>query len=289
MKKNHRVWILAASAAMLALILACTLPVQIVIPTEEPKAVPVQLTAVPPVVVPPTAVPPKPTQPPATQAPPPTAAPQPTTPPAPPPAQAKQALANYMIRFNPAVCTGCLLCAVACADKWETEYFPEQAKTEVNLEFARLRPMRMQYVDVVNMCQYCTLIEWAEGSKVAPCQQVCPQGAIVTVKEGEGKAGYTGMGYMTVDRELCTGLELCGRCLEICEDQFGSGVSFDPIEKKAQICSRCGGLPACVDACPEPTALQFVPLQTNGRYHANRPEEFFDLLYAKLYNARGRV
>lgn len=56
MKKNHRVWILAASAAILAVILACTLPVQIVIPTEEPKAVPVQPTAVPPVVVQPTAV-----------------------------------------------------------------------------------------------------------------------------------------------------------------------------------------------------------------------------------------
>jgi hypothetical protein len=55
---KKRVWIIASSIAVLSVILACTLPIQIVIPTEEPKAVPVQPTAIPPVAVPPTAVPP---------------------------------------------------------------------------------------------------------------------------------------------------------------------------------------------------------------------------------------
>jgi hypothetical protein len=57
MNKN-RFWIIAASLAILSVILACTLPIQIVIPTEEPKVVPVQPTAVPPTAMPPTAIPP---------------------------------------------------------------------------------------------------------------------------------------------------------------------------------------------------------------------------------------
>ena len=206
--------------------------------------------------------------------------------PAPAPAEAK---AGHMIRFNPQLCTGCLLCAVACAEKWQTEYFPDLAKDNLNLEFSNIRPMRFQFVDVINQCQYCSLIEWAEGSTLAPCQQVCPEDAIIVVPEGEGEEGLTGMGYMAVDREKCLGLDLCGRCLEICEDQFASGISFDPIEQKAQICSRCGGLPACVDACPEPEALRFVPLQTNGRYFANTPEAYAELLYMKIYNERRTV
>jgi len=214
------------------------------------------------------------------------APPEPTEAPAPPPVVEKEAKAGHMLRFNPTVCTGCLLCAVACAEKWATEYFPEETKDVVNLEFSRIRPMRSQYVDVVNVCTYCTLIAWAEGSDKAPCQQVCPEDAIIVVPEGEGKEGFTGMGYMAIDRDKCQGIDLCGRCLEVCEDQFASGISFDPIEGKAQICSMCGGLPVCVDACPEPTALQFVPLMTNGRYFANPPEAYFELLYAKIFGKR---
>jgi len=212
-----------------------------------------------------------------------------TTEPPPPTPAAKEALEGHMLMFDPTACTGCLKCATACADKWATEYFPDQAKNMMNLEFARIRPMRFQYVDVVNVCWYCGLIKWAEGSDKSPCAQVCPQDAIVVVPKGEGKAGYTGMGYMTVDRAKCLGLEACGRCLEICEDQFGSGISFDPIEEKAQICSRCGGLPACVDACPEPLALQFVPVQRNGRSYAQRPADLAESLYNRMYGVRGRV
>lgn len=55
---NKHFWMIAASLAILSVMLACTLPIQIIIPTEEPKAIPAQPTAVPPVVIPPTAVPP---------------------------------------------------------------------------------------------------------------------------------------------------------------------------------------------------------------------------------------
>jgi len=217
----------------------------------------------------------------------PTTAPPPATEtPAPAPVTQKEPKAGHMLRFNPYACSGCLICAYACADKWMTYYFPEEAEHTLNLEFARIRPMRFQFVDVVNVCWYCRLYEWAEGSSKAPCVQSCPQDSIIVVPEGEGVPEYTGMGYMTVDRDTCLGLELCGRCLEVCEQMFASGISFDPIEGKAQICSRCGGVPACVDVCPEPTALQFVPLQTNGRYFAEQPAAYAELLYLKMYGDR---
>ncbi len=192
--------------------------------------------------------------------------------------------AGYTIVFDPTKCTGCMSCALACADKFMQEIAPEQAKHSINLEFARIRPMRFQFVDFVNICQYCELIKWAEGTSQHPCQAVCPTGAIRTVEEGEGKKGYTGMGYMTVDRKKCLGIQNCGRCLEVCEEQFGSGISFDPIEGKAQVCTRCGGDPECVKACPEEGALTFMPSLVNGRYYANQPEEAAELLYKKMFN-----
>jgi hypothetical protein len=57
MNKN-RFWIIAGSIAILLVIMACTLPIQIVIPTQEQKAVPLVPTAVPPTAMPPTAMPP---------------------------------------------------------------------------------------------------------------------------------------------------------------------------------------------------------------------------------------
>jgi Fe-S-cluster-containing hydrogenase component 2 len=194
--------------------------------------------------------------------------------------------AGYTLVFDPYQCTGCMMCAVACAEKWATELYPEETKDVVNLEFSRIRPTRFQYVDVVNVCSYCQLEEWAEGSDKFPCQVVCPEDAIVTVPEGEGKEGSYGMGYKWIEADKCLGIDKCWRCAEICEDQFGSGISFDPIEKKAQVCSRCGGDPECVKVCPEPMALQWVPASRNGRYFAHQPAAYGELLYRKMFNKR---
>ena len=56
--KNNRFWIIAGSIAILVVILACTLPITIVVPTEEQKSVPLPTDAVPPTAMPPTAMPP---------------------------------------------------------------------------------------------------------------------------------------------------------------------------------------------------------------------------------------
>lgn len=194
--------------------------------------------------------------------------------------------AGYTLVFDPYQCTGCMKCAVACAEKWATELYPEETKDVVNLEWSRIRPTRFQFVDVINVCSYCQLEPWAEGSDKFPCQAVCPEDAILTVPEGEGKEGFYGMGYKWIDRDKCLGADKCWRCAEICEDQFGSGISFDPIEKKAQVCTRCGGDPECVKVCPEPMALQWVPVGRNGRYFAHTPAAYAELLYRKMYNKR---
>ncbi|NLG74557.1 MAG: hypothetical protein GX495_21240 [Chloroflexi bacterium] len=193
--------------------------------------------------------------------------------------------AGYNLVYDPYLCTGCLSCATACAEKWAAELHPEETKDVVNLEFSRIRPMRFQYVDVVNMCHYCQLEAWAEGTDEFPCQFVCPEDAIITVPEGEGKPGFYGMGYKWVDQDKCLGVDKCWRCAEICEDQFGSGISYDPISKKAQGCTRCGGDPECVKACPN-GALQWVPQLKNGRYFAQSPTAAAELLYRKMYNVR---
>lgn len=205
-------------------------------PKPTPTAVPptkVPPTKVPPTAIPPTAVPPT--------------EPAPT---APPPVAEKQALPGHTLLVDPTKCTGCLNCAVACSEKWMAEYFPDVAKNTMNLEFSRIRPMRFQLVDVVNVCYDCRLYQWAEGSSKAPCEQVCPQAALTVIPVGQGKAGSTGNGYLNVDRALCTGLDLCGRCLEICEDQFGSGVSFDPIEKKARFALAAVDFPSALRRAP---------------------------------------
>jgi anaerobic carbon-monoxide dehydrogenase iron sulfur subunit len=196
------------------------------------------------------------------------------------------AMGGFTLHLDPYHCTGCMACATACAEKWSAELFPEETKETVNLEFSRIRPMRFQYVDVVTTCNDCVLLPWAEGSDKAPCAEVCPEDAIVSVPEGEGKAGLTGMGYKTIDREKCLGLDKCWRCAEVCEEQFGSGISFDPIEKKAQICTRCGGDPACVKACPEPMALVWRPTMRNGRFFAQPPAAMAELNFRKMYNVR---
>lgn len=193
-------------------------------------------------------------------------------------------LAGHQLIFDPVQCTGCMKCAVACSEKYSAFTHPEETANVVNLEFSRIRPMRFQYVDVMNVCAYCTLEEWAEGSADFPCAEVCPEDAIVTIPEGEGEEGYYGMGYKWIDREACLGIDKCWRCAEICEDQFASGISFDPIDRKAQVCSRCGGDPECVRACPEPNALLFVPASRNGRYFAHTPTDYAELLYRKIYN-----
>ena len=219
----------------------------------------------------------KPFETPSTQ---PTSTPTPTSTSGPTPSPTKQAVENAQLLIHYDLCTGCMACAIACSEHWIPIEAPELSNT-VNLEYSRIRPMRFNFVDVTNICHQCALESWAEGSSKHPCEQVCTPGAIAVIPKGQGKDGYYGMGYMYVDKSNCIGLDKCGRCLSICEQQFGSGITFDP-NGQAQVCSMCGGLPVCADACPQ-NAIEVVVPGRNGRDYANVPEDFAKSLSMKLY------
>jgi len=187
--------------------------------------------------------------------------------------------ANGFLYIDYRLCTGCMLCALVCAERNIERYAPELAKDTINIEFAVIRPMRFQYVDIPVVCGQCSLYEWAEDTNLPPCAYVCPYEAL-SVNE---------MGYLEVDRDKCAGIEVCGKCLEICEEQFGSGIFFDPIYKKAMVCDMCGGLPKCVEECPENALKFYAPRILNGRYWVERPERWAELIYAKLYEWRRKI
>lgn len=191
--------------------------------------------------------------------------------------------AGMMLYIDYENCTGCKICELACAKHWQDKISPD-ADT-INLGYSRIQTGRYQFIDTVTNCRYCQLYEWAEGTSNFPCAEVCPVNAIKTVPEGEGEEGYSGLGYKKVDRDLCMGLDDCGRCLEICEEQFGSGMIFDPDEELAQVCTRCGGDPVCEEACTN-DAIQFEAPMNNGRYFAHPPEQQAELLYRKIYDKR---
>ncbi|RZN62786.1 MAG: twin-arginine translocation signal domain-containing protein [Methanonatronarchaeia archaeon] len=207
-------------------------------------------------------------------------------------------LAGHMLYFDYQRCTGCYICVEACAEKFMEEFAPEDYEDGYfNPAYSRMEVTRGVFVDAPNTCRYCKLEPWAEGTDEKPCEAVCPYDAIVQVPEGEGEEGLYGMGYYRVDRDACIGFEDCGAiCLEICEEQFGSGITFDP-DGIAQMCTRCGGMPECVTACPEtrtgrdPTAragggpaIEFTPVQTRERFYAYTPDEIHQMLHTKLYS-----
>lgn len=183
-------------------------------------------------------------------------------------------------------CTGCRLCEFECAAKYQPEDFPG-----LNLEYSRIRVHRFLYVDEPIFCRYCHLEDWVEGTSKGPCEYVCPYDALIIVEEVQEEE-KVGRGYRWIDPIKCVGLEECGRCLEICEEQFGSGIVFLPKDengiKRGAVCTMCAGEPACVHICPE-QALRFEPPQQDGRYYAHRPMDLAEMLFMKLYKVRRRL
>lgn len=126
-------------------------------------------------------------------------------------------------------CTGCWSCAVACK---------EEHQLSPGLTFIRVievgpdgtfPDLSMYYLPLA--CQQCG---WPS------CAASCPEDAINRSHDG----------YITIDREKCTG---CGDCVEGCP--YGA-IVMDPDEEIARKCELCpelllaGRSPACVAACP---------------------------------------
>ncbi|MFC1787505.1 hypothetical protein ACFLY8_05720 [Halobacteriota archaeon] len=248
------------------------------VPTRTAPALPAQPAPGTPAPAPaPRPTPSHPGEQPAATPAPPVAAPTP----APTPAQAP-VVKGAQIDVNYRACTGCDICAEECAYKYQPEDYQG-----INLAYARIRTMRFSFVDIPNVCYYCALTEWSDGTTQMPCEYVCPTVAIETVPDEETIAGYEGNGYKRVNPDLCLGFDSCGKCTEICEQLFGSGVIYTP-DGIAQVCTMCAGQPTCVETCPEPDCLRFVKC-VPGRFHAMDPTQLAEMLYSSMYSVRRQL
>jgi len=200
--------------------------------------------------------------------------------PAPTPAQAP-VVKGAMFDIDYRACTGCDICAEECAYKYQPEDYQG-----LNIAYSRIRTMRFSFVDIPNVCYYCGLTEWSDGTTEMPCEYVCPTNAIETVPDAETVPGYYGNGYKRVNADLCLGFDSCGKCTEICEQLFGSGVIYTP-EGTAQVCTMCAGQPTCAEACPE-SCLRFVKC-VPGRFHAMDPTQLAEMLYSSMYSVRRQL
>ena len=117
------------------------------------------------------------------------------------------------------LCTGCLMCQLACSEtKWKG-YNPRLGLLDVSLQKEGL-------IHQPTVCAQCTN---------PYCQRVCPVDAI---KRDEAA------GALNVDGDICTS---CGLCRLACPIDM---VKTDPYTEKAVKCDLCGGEPSCVKICP---------------------------------------
>lgn len=151
------------------------------------------------------------------------------------------AAAKGYLALDPALCTGCRTCMVACSTY--------NNNGEASMELARLTVPRNPFHSTwettkpVNYeprpCLQCA---------DAPCLKVCPVGAIqVDYKSGTNAR--------VIDQYACIG---CRRCQDACETSYGiPRIQFDAQRNKAIKCHLCGGNPQCVSWCPN-HAINYV-------------------------------
>ncbi len=123
------------------------------------------------------------------------------------------------IKTNFDLCTGCSLCQLACSERLLGGYNPQRAVLKV----WHARENLYHFPTVCNQCAN------------AYCANVCPVRAIQRDET---------TGAMIVDRQKCSGCELCSRYCPL------AMVHVDPDLRKAVKCDLCNGAPRCVAACP---------------------------------------
>ncbi len=124
-----------------------------------------------------------------------------------------------VITTDPAACTGCRLCELACSLHLDPTARPAQA---------RLAVIRLEErgVHVPEVCRHCA---------VPPCAVSCPVEALVRDED---------TGAVVLVEEVCIG---CRTCVQACP--FGV-IGVDPDRGTIIKCDLCGGEPACVSVCP---------------------------------------
>lgn len=142
--------------------------------------------------------------------------------------------ARKFLVFDPALCTGCGTCQMACSTLWNNgKASPELSRIHVSRD-----PFGVDDDNYVpNPCLQCV---------DAPCLKACPAGAIKIDRKSGTNARY-------VDEKLCKGL---GRCVAACPYEQ-KRIAIDRERKKALKCHLCNGDPQCVKWCPN-GALRFI-------------------------------
>ncbi|MEW5722422.1 MAG: 4Fe-4S dicluster domain-containing protein [Thermodesulfobacteriota bacterium] len=145
--------------------------------------------------------------------------------------------------FDPARCSGCLACVVACLDQNDLPAADLSFRRVTRIERGQGPGAVLAFVSLA--CHHC-------GD--APCLKACPAGALSKREED---------GVVVVDPDRCLG---CRCCLLTCP--FGAPRFPDGIKMaKCDFCRsrlEAGREPACVRVCPT-GALTFGPLTELSR------------------------
>ena len=150
---------------------------------------------------------------------------------------------SRMIVVDPARCTNCRMCELACSLTKTAAFAPSRSRIRVHV-FAE------DFKHIPLTCFQCA---------AAPCVKVCPAGALV---QEEGLVRFVA--------ESCIG---CRMCMLGCP--FGV-IAFDSGTGVIAKCDTCGGDPECVRFCT-PRALEFREAEqadvSRGRDFARRVAE----------------
>ena len=141
---------------------------------------------------------------------------------------------------NPERCIGCLQCEVACAVEHSQSRELTQAFGEVPLPRKRVHVLAgpVPSTSFPNECRHCDR---------APCEQVCPTGAIARNADGA---------LVLVDARRCIG---CAMCAVVCPfDVITFYPLVDALNATTSVAVKCDGCververgdqPACVEVC----------------------------------------
>ena len=121
--------------------------------------------------------------------------------------------------IDPAKCTGCLQCELACSLEHTGEFNPARSRIRI-FEFEH---------GLHNVPYACTQCE------PSYCMVACPEDAI-------GINARTGAREVSAER--CVG---CRACVSACP--YGT-INFNPVSGKVDKCDLCGGTPRCAEVCP---------------------------------------
>lgn len=136
------------------------------------------------------------------------------------------------LKIDPAKCTGCRQCEMACSFTHTGAFNPSRSRIRVFIFEAEAR-------FVPYTCTQC-----AE----AWCQRACPTEAITADAR---------LGAKVVNEKTCVG---CKVCTIACP--FGT-INYQQATGKVAKCDLCGGDPACAKACPT-GAITYVDADQTG-------------------------